>query len=507
MAIQQLLVEASQAPVHYWVAALLAPFLACTLGTVIYRLGPLHPFAEIPGPVLNRITYAPLVWHSYKGDEAQYVHKLHQRYGNTIRIAPSSVDFTEVAALKGIYLEKGGFYKSRYYNNFDIDGHASIFSNTDLASRAARAKVVLPLFSITSVKAGYKPFKDSLRRYLKRFKDEKETGRVNVLDLARGMSIDAVTEYLFGIRYGAFKDEEESGASTSVKATCEPKMSASDVVDNFISTSRLWYLSVWLYNIADKLDRIIYPNPGAEVSTEIVNEYADRVIVAAQEEITQEKDKSQLTFPARLLYTGISPEETRSHCKDIIFAGTDTIGMNLATVCFMLAKYPRVYDRLYEEVSGAEIEKEEDIQVLPYLNAVVKEGLRMSMTNPCRLPREVPERGWTYKETYYPPGTIVSCSAYEMHFSAEMFEKPFEFIPERWDSATDDMNKSMMAFGLGNRQCIARGMSMLDMHDVVYHLVKEDVLRGAKPVRERIEILEGFSSKVVEGHVDLIWDK
>lgn len=53
-----------------------------------------------------------------------------------------------------IYVEKGGFRKMPFYANFDIDGHKSIFSEVDPASRTQRAKVVLPLFSTGNLRSG-----------------------------------------------------------------------------------------------------------------------------------------------------------------------------------------------------------------------------------------------------------------------------------------------------------------------------------------------------------------
>jgi len=60
-----------------------------------------------------------------------------------------------------------------------------------------------------------------------------------------------------------------------------------------------------------------------------------------------------------------------------------------------------------------------EIQSLPYLSAVVKEGLRVSMANPTRLPRVVPAGGWTFKSPHFPAGALVGCS--ELHFNENVF--------------------------------------------------------------------------------------
>lgn len=510
MTSHEIFTRLSEVSHQWWISAFATTIFFYALCQITYRLSPLHPLSGIPGPFLARITDLNLVYHAYHGDEAQYVHLLHQRYGPVVRIAYDSVDFTNVSALEGIYLKKGGFLKPRYYNNFDVDGHASIFSNTDLTQRGARAKAVLPLFSISRVKEGSRSFDQSRSRFLTKLREQKALGRANVLDLARGMSIDAVTEYLFGVRYGALQDQEEKHSSHS-KGSGTQRMAASTVVDNFVLTSRFWYLPTWLYDLADRVDAFFYPNPTVAPSTDILNEYADSVISHAVQLLgSQDADggsnETLANYPMRLLKAGFSRSEARAQCKDIIYAATDTIGMNLATVCFMLAKYPQVYEKLHQEVIHANIAHVDHIQNLPYLILVVREALRLSMTNPCRLPRAVPTGGWTYGGRFYPKGMIVSCSANEMHLSPEVFPEPLEFRPERWETATDAMKKSHMAFGLGGRHCIAKALSLLELHRVVYEIVREDILRDARPATETISILEGFTAKVIGGDVGLIWD-
>jgi cytochrome P450 len=477
--------------------------LLVTFAAIFYRLSPLHPLSRVPGPLIARLTNLEVLYHSYIGDEATYIHKLHEKYGPTVLLTPNSVDFTDFAALHPIYSQKGGFAKAKYYRNFDVDGHASIFSHTDPALRAARAKVVLPLFSPASIRIGRQCFTDSTRRFISLFKLRKESGKVNVLDLARGMSLDAVTEYLFSVRYGALLDQTETEKIASVTRSDEPTMSASAIVDSFSASSRFLYLPCWLYRWADRIDNVIFPNPSLAVSAKIVNAYANRVLDAAESNIEQATDKSN--YPSRLLMAGFSRSETIAQCKDIIYAATDTIGMNLSTLIFMLAKHPQAYKMLYAEVMSATITKDEDLQQLPFLNGVIRESLRLSLTNPSRLPREVPAEGWQFQGTSYPAGTIVSASVMDIHFAETLIESPYEFKPERWANASEEMHKSMMAFGLGGRQCIARTMAMYDLHLAVFELVKADLLRGSSPSSNRIMIKEGFSAKVIGGSIDIVW--
>lgn len=506
MASQQLLKDASRPMIatHLLItlAATAALYILCK---IVYRLSSLHPLSKVPGPWIARITDLQLQWHAYMGDEGQYVHSLHARYGPTVRIGTESVDFVDAGVIHPIYVQKGGFPKAKHYKNFDIDGHASIFSTTDAAARAARAKVVLPLFSAASIRQNSQPFTDGIQRFLADLRARKASGSANVLDCARQMSIEAVTEYLFDIRYGSSsKDQSEMQVKSGAKAPM-PRLSASALVDAFIATARFWYFAPWLYQVAETIENFVRPNPSIKISAEVVDEYLDRVVALAQTSIQQTKNASSSTYPGRLLLAGVSPSEVHAQCKDIIFAATDTIGMNLGTLCFMLAKHPDVYSKLRAEVASATITKSEDLQQLSYLNGVIRETLRLALTNPCRLPREVPAAGWQYNGTLYPAGTIVSVSTMEMHFLEDVYPEAHSFKPERWAAATEEMHRCNMAFGLGGRQCLAKTMSMFDLHEAAFQLVREDILAGSTVTQDRIEIYEGFAAKVKDGAIQLVW--
>jgi cytochrome P450 len=272
------------------------------------------------------------------------------------------------------------------------------------------------------------------------------------------------------------------------------------MVNSFVAVGRYWYLPSWAFTWLEWAEAKLYPDWEVLTSMKIVDDFVAGVV----DEAEVQKSAGTSTYQTRLLDAGISDSETRAQCKDLIFAGTDSTGMNIATICFMLAKHPDKYERLRKEVLEAK-PTEDEVQSLPYLRGVVWEGLRLSMANPSRLPRVVPAGGWTFKGTHLPQGTEVSCTPYELHFNREVFDDPREFRPERWLDANDQMRRDSIPFGLGPRQCIARNLATMELCCAVQRLAEEDVLRGAKCCRDRIEILEWFNSKVIDERIELVW--
>ena len=89
-----------------------------------------------------------------------------------------------------------------------------------------------------------------------------------------------------------------------------------------------------------------------------------------------------------------------------------------------LLSTPRVLKKLRRELEGAMPDLSaplsvKDMEQLPYLNAVVKEALRMGMGNSNRQTRISPSEVMTYsdgkKQWHIPPGVSITPSSPEPH--------------------------------------------------------------------------------------------
>ncbi|KAL3420108.1 cytochrome P450 [Phlyctema vagabunda] len=473
------------------ITSLVAIAVIALFSRSIYRLS-LHPLSHIPGPLLPKITSLWLHYHAYIGDEATVIHHAHMKYGTLVRVSPNEVDISDADSITPIYVSKGGFPKASCYANFDIDGHKTIFSTTDSEHRAPRAKAVVPMFSTKSIRDNEAALYGCVNRMIERMQEEAETGRpVNVLNLSRSLAVDAVSTHLFQQNYNG---TSEKGKTLSVSA----------FVDAFVAVGRFFYLPNTVFTWVDWAFEKFLPDQHASDSMTIVDKFVENLVDSTP--------KGAQNYPGRLKSAGIDSSEVKSQCKDLIFAGTDSTGMNLATICRNLSLYPEKYGRLRNEVVSNESlgSQAQEVQSLPYLSAVVKEGLRISMANPTRLPHVVPAGGWVFKGVQFPEGSIVGCSGYELHFNAAAFPNPREFQPERWleGNVTPEANKYWFAFGAGSRACIARNLASTELYFATQKLAESNVLKGARVCQEgEIEIYEWFNSSVKGEKIELIWEK
>ena len=294
---------------------------------IIYRLY-LHPLAHIPGPLLARLTSLWLYREVYRGTEASTLVELHKKYGKVVRISPKEVDVDDGAALHTIYVKGGGFKKAPYYQNFDIDDFPTIFSALDNAHRATRAKAVASMFSTQAIRDGYEAITGCVDKMVNRLERDIKNANgkpIDVLNLSRSLALDVITAYLFGKPYNAVDEEE---------------LSAAEFVNTFVDIGKWFYIpSVW-FRWIDVMRSNFEANWGAEryrvwKSLTKVDKYSAQL---ADEAIRSKDSDESDTYQARLLKAGVSRQETVAQCKDLMFAGTDSTGMNLATIIVYLSQ-------------------------------------------------------------------------------------------------------------------------------------------------------------------------
>ncbi len=482
---------------------LLSIILTAILLQALYRLSPLHSLSHVPGPYLPRISSLWLTYHSWCGDEASVVHALHQRYGRTVRTGPNTVDIADGEALHAIYVDKGGFRKPKFYLNFMVDGHRTIFSEIVPENRAPKAKVVLPAFSMASLRQGRHLVYECARRWVDVMRIEADLGQpVDVLGLSRSFALDALCEYLFGMKLGALEIDRAGLLERQSGQDLESKRERADgMIDVFDSAGRYWYLPPWAFTCLEWLRLQFFSDDALFKTFGVMENFAHKAVDAA---VSQKQDLAW-TYAGRLLQAGLTESIARAESKDALLAGVDTPGYNLAIILFNLTKHKDKYDTLRREILDTN-PTDDEVQSLPYLRGVIQEGLRISTANPTRFPRIVPTRGWHFQDTFFPAGAEVSCSSFELHNNPAVFENPNEFKPERWLNASIEMNRDYIPFSTGSRRCIALNFALMELYCAVHVLVREDVLAGAQCCKEKIEIMEWFNIKVVGGRIDLKWE-
>ncbi|KAJ8498690.1 hypothetical protein OPV22_009242 [Ensete ventricosum] len=181
----------------------------------------------------------------------------------------------------------------------------------------------------------------------------------------------------------------------------------------------------------------------------------------------------------------LSDNEVTSLCSEFLNGGTDTTSTALQWIMASLVKHQVVQAKLREEIeraaagSGEEEDiKEEDLQKMPYLKAVIMEGLRRHPPAHFLLPHAVTE-DVNVCGYLIPREATVNFFLAEMNWDEKAWEEPMEFKPERFlgiEGGAVDLTGSreikMMPFGAGRRICPGLGLALLHLQYFVANLVR-----------------------------------
>lgn len=146
-----------------------------------------------------------------------------------------------------------------------------------------------------------------------------------------------------------------------------------------------------------------------------------------------------------------------AECMDHLAAGIDTTGDGL---CFLMHELSLPRSQYAQKRLQQELFDNPDIPFdqLPYLDAIVREGLRCFPPIPMSFPRYAPAEGRTISCFWVPGGTIVSAQPYTLHRNEIVFPRPLEFVPERWlsEEGASEREEMYFAFSKGSRGCLGR---------------------------------------------------
>jgi hypothetical protein len=128
-----------------------------------------------------------------------------------------------------------------------------------------------------------------------------------------------------------------------------------------------------------------------------------------------------------------------------VTAGSDTTAISLSAIVWNLLQYPETLKKLRREIDdftaqgkcSAEVTFKES-QDMPYLQAVIKEALRMHSATGLPMWRVVPDSGIELGGRHFPAGTVVGINTWVAHYDEKAFPDAKTFRPERWLEAESD---------------------------------------------------------------------
>ncbi|KAH7112072.1 cytochrome P450 [Dendryphion nanum] len=433
------------------------------------------PTRKLPGPFLARITRWFEFHLVFRGDSNLTYIRLHEQFGPVVRMGPNRYSFSDPSDVKMIYELGGKSIKSRFYEPLLASDpeKQNIFTMRDPIRHKDRRRKIANLYSMSTMVA-YESAVDKMNSVcvskLSQFAKEKR--KISLPDFMQYYAFDVIGEITFSKSFGMMENEGDSTGMIKGIHGANGYLAHAGIIPDI----HPWFM---------RFQSLMGKSQGANMLLEFTfNQLSRNRQANAKEGNVSTSD----SFLAKLMQLESENRVTMPHildsCGSNIAAGSDTTAISLSSALFYLysnadklAKLRDEIDTMAEKGLISDPVTFQQAQTMPYLQAVIKESLRIHPAVGTILPRVAPQGGLKLAGTYIPEGTEVGANAWVLHYSKNIFgEDAAVYRPERWLEPKDenDVRESMMfAFGGGSRSCLGKNISLLEMTKVLPQIVRK----------------------------------
>ena len=442
---------------------------SCTKASVIGILVLRHTSAEHVGPIVR---IAP---NQYSIDDPDATKIIYGHSTKFIKVSPASVH----------RLRATNVYEAPWYQASGAKGITELFTDSNQQRHADNRRKVANLYSMSTLVQFEPMVEQCTSLFATRLGEFASSGRS--FDLQHWLqcyAFDVIGSITLNKRFG-FLDQGEDirGILHSIHSY-------------LVYAANVGIYAEW-HDTIRAIQRKLIPNNDSEgILAFTQQELAERGQASDHKE-----EGNQFDFLTKTLKLHQDAPErfTMMHvittCLNNIGAGSDTTSVSLASIVHNLMKSPDKLNKLRQELDEAAANGRastpitfQQAQALPYLQACIKEGLRLHPATGLPLARVVPPEGATIAGTFFPGSTIVGINTWVAHYNQSVFGPDADtFRPERWLESKEKvsrMDQYYFPFGLGSRTCIGKNISLMEMSKLIPELVRQFDLRLVHPERK-----------------------
>ncbi|KAM0591168.1 hypothetical protein ACHAP6_002484 [Verticillium nonalfalfae] len=403
-----------------------------------YNVSPLHPLSHVPGPKLAAATYLPEFYHDVVlfGRYTNQIRQMHEQYGPIVRINPNEVHCNDANFADDIYAVAG---RKRDKPVHQINGSAlgqAGFGTVDHDVHRLRRIPLAKFFSRSMIAR----LEGDIQAQVQKLCDKllAQSGKKHGFDITMAYSCftaDAISGYCFGDSFGFLAQEAVTGKWFV----------------NYLPADIALFIQTLQIDIPNQIKKT-----KAEMDAGIIHD-RPTVFGSLLESDLQAHEKQ--------------PQRLSDEATAVVGAGTETTSWALSIITYHLLTKPELLARITAELN-ANIENSKELpswtvlEKLPYLGAVLQEGLRLSYGVSARTARIATEENLVYRgefnkrpvEYVIPQGYAVGMSAAITHHDETVFPDSESFSPERWldenNQRRKDVERGMLAFSKGSRACL-----------------------------------------------------
>ncbi|KAL8388159.1 hypothetical protein RB595_009416 [Gaeumannomyces hyphopodioides] len=481
------------------------------------------PLRRCPGPFFARWTDLWRFYHTLRGDIHLVNKRMHEKYGPVVRTGPNNLDLDLPELIKTIYTTDGRWRKTGFYPPASnvVDGRVvyNVFSLCDPVEHARQKRPIAKHYSLPSILQLEGHVDEAIlllcRQLEDRFMTPKDESFGESFDLGEWVSMyawDVIGQITFSKHFGYLEKGCDFDGHIWLSGVGSDYLAAVGqlpYLDRWVDKNPVFPIGGATRLLAPTLRRFRDRMRGVDEHKRMTHDFLDR-FVQAKVEHPDVVDDGQIVS-----YLAIN-----------MLAGADTTAIAVKAVLYHVLRTPRVKKRLEESLAAAglyaaaggpgedAVPTYAEARAVRYLEAVVREAMRLHPGVAMTLPRHVPQPdggpSWPPSSsssaappplvlpdgTVVPPGTSVGMNPYVVGRNRAVFGGDADdFRPERWLRAHGEteggfakrlaaMNSADLTFGAGSRVCLGRHLGLVEVYKVVATLLARYEMDMVRPEKE-----------------------
>ncbi|KAL8225309.1 hypothetical protein R6Q57_017866 [Mikania cordata] len=300
---------------------------------------------------------------------------------------------------------------------------------------------------------------DEINRFIKNLSQKAKDGRFVELEGELMKLTSNVISRMFMSKRCSEEDDEAEDIGKIIAET-------SEIIGKFNLSDHIWFcknldlqgfgrISKDVHSRFDAVvEKIITDHEKARMQDKGVKDLLNIILDIAEDESMEIK---------------LTRENIKAFIKDILSGGTDTSAISVEWALAELINHPNIMKKAIEEIDQVvgknRLLNEKDIPSLPYLQAIVKESLRLHPTVPLLLRSATQDRN--VGGYHIPAKTTTLVNVWSLGRDPIHWDQPLEFKPERFEEKQWDVRGQhfhFLPFGTGRRMCPGTTLGLLTMH-------------------------------------------
>ncbi|TDZ49638.1 Cytochrome P450 monooxygenase lolP1 [Colletotrichum trifolii] len=461
---------------------------------VAQRLVTFAKLRHFGGPWWTGISHWAHSRHIASSNLHEWYEEMTEKHGPIARVAPDILLTSSPEVWTHVNKHAGYKRSDWYYHACRVEYRRdNVFTQTDNEKHEKRRKQMAPGYSGRENLDLEPSIDDRLNELLSLIRTEylSTDDQVVPMDLAKKIqyfTLDVISSVGLGSPFGMLKSDSD--------------------VDNYLQSSEEGLSAIqyavalgvsWMAQ-APIIGKLIAPSPKDNNGFGKMIATCFRMVEQRVSKDTEKRSDMLSSF----IRHGLSGAELRSEALEQIIAGSDTTAGAIRGTLLQIITNPRVYLKLQHEMDeavdsgnapapGEGLVSLEQTRKLPYLQAVIRESLRVRPPVVNLFPRDTPVGGDMVtvngEDVYLFEGVCIGYCAYGMHRSEETYGKDAKtFRPERWfedDEAKLAIMKNVndVVFGYGRFLCLGKPVAQIEIAKTIFELLRNFDLAPIDPAK------------------------